>query len=138
MPGLTTYVMLLFGVSIAMYCIGYQPLIVHLMQCPGTDVCAPEAGMGQSVFNSLVSFITNPAFIGITAIALFVPFLIGGSFGLMYIIPLIMVFALTNFLLLPMDFLLSYSMPLIIKIIIMGFLELLQIMAVISFVRGGD
>ena len=138
MPSLTTYLMLLFGISISLYCIGYQPLLFHLMQCTGTDVCAPEPGMGQTVFNSLTSFITNPAFLGITAIALFVPFLIGGSFGLMYIIPLIIVFALSNFLLLPMDFLLAYSMPLMLKIIILGFMELLQILTIVSFIRGSD
>lgn len=88
--------------------------------------------------NILQSIVNNPAILGVAALSIITPILIGGSFAVMYLIPILILFAVSNFLLLPTDFLLSTAMPTEIKLIIMGFMNLLLLLTIITFIRGGE
>lgn len=138
--GITTYVMILFGISIAMFFIGYKPLLFGLLQCPtGAVICDPNQNYGYDVLNNILqSIVSNPAIVGVAGLSILTSVLLGGSFAVMYLIPILILFAVSNFLLLPTDFLLSTAMPMEIKIIILGFMNLMLLLTIITFIRGGE
>jgi hypothetical protein len=138
--GLQTYVFFLFGISIALFFLGYQPLIFTMLQC-GSDAttCSPTTNFAYTALNELItSIVTNPLVLGIAGIGVISGVLLGGTFAVVYIIPILMIFVLSNFLLLPTDFLLTSGLPWEINMIILGFMNLMLLMTIISFARGGE
>ena len=136
---LKTYVFILFGISIALFFVGYKPLLWSMMQCSTTSTtCVPTGNFATTILNQLISLITNPGFLLGTSLALFVPFIIGGSFSVYYVIPIIIIETIANFLLLPTDFLLQSTLPPEMQMIILGFMNLFLLLTIIEFVRGGD
>jgi hypothetical protein len=136
---LKVYIFLLFGISISLFFVGYKPLLFSMLQCStASATCVPTANFAQGIINSLLSLLTNPGFLLGAGVALFVPFLIGGSFSVYYVIPILMISVLGNFLLLPTDFILQTTLPAEIQMIMLGFMNLLLLLTVIEFVRGGD
>lgn len=138
--GLTTYVMLLFGISIALFFLGYKPLMFTMLQCDTTaPTCDPNVNYGYNALNNiLTSIVTNPLVLGLAGIGIVSGILLGGTFAVVYVIPILILFAITNFVLLPTDFLLNSVLPWEIKAIILGFLNLMLLLTIVSFVRGGE
>lgn len=137
--GLKLYVFLLFGISIALYFVGYKPLLFSILQCDtAATVCVPSTNFATQVLNTFLQLFSNPFFFVGTALAIFVPFVVGGSFNVYYLIPFILLTALSNFLILPSDFLIQTALPVEIKMIVLGFLNLLLLLTAIQFIRGGD
>lgn len=145
--GLTTYIFILFGISIAFYFAGYQPLLFQLFQCPaagtpgggGLAACSEiQNPFSGGIINQIFALITNPAFLISIGLAAFVPFLTGGNFSVLYVIPIAILFALSNFLILPTSFLLSVNMPVEISVILLGFMNLWLMLIVVEFIRGGE
>ena len=66
--GLTTYVMLLFGISIALFFLGSKPMLFNMMECTDPDVCDPSVSSGSNVVNNILDGIINNA--GIISLAL--------------------------------------------------------------------
>ena len=131
--GLITYVFVLFGISLAMYFVGFSSPLFHLMQCNGAttaEACTTYTdAWSQGIINQIFALITSPQFLISIGLAAFVPFLTGGNFSVLYVIPIAILFALTNFLFLPTDFILyeQYQMPPIISLLLLGFMNLWQI-----------
>jgi hypothetical protein len=138
---LQTYVFLLFGISIALFFAGYKPLMFSMLQCDTTQpTCNPDVNYGYNAINNLFNSLLNaPTLLGIIGVTAITGVLLGGSFGVVYTIPIIIVVVtLSNFILLPTDFLLDVSLPWEIKAIMIGFFNLLLLLALISFIRGGE
>jgi len=140
--GLTTYIFVLFGISIAMYFAGYPPLIFQLFQCPAATTLSQCQGVQNNfsggIINQIFALITNPAFLISIGLASFVPFLTGGNFSVLYVIPIAILFAMANFLILPTSFLLQVSMPVELKFILLGFMNLWLMLIAVEFIRGGE
>lgn len=139
--GFTTYVFLLFGVTIALWLAGFQSPLFALMGCPdvpGTS-CATNPDLVTTVVNSIVSSLSNPSVLIAIPIAIITSLVLGGSFALMFVIPLLIGMVLINMFLFPTQLVLGMGgMPWELNLIIGGFLNLLLVLTIISFVRGGD
>ena len=136
---LKVYIFLLFGISIALFFAGYQPLLFNILQCTPTGAtCVPTTNFAQGVINSLTTLLANPGFLLGVGLSVIVGMVIGGGFSVYYIIPIIILSVLSNFLILPTDFLLTTGMPWQISMVILGFMNLMLLLTAIEFIRGGD
>jgi hypothetical protein len=136
--GLQTYVFLLFGISLALYFIGYQSALFQILDC-SPPTCNPSDQTAIDFLNRILTAITtNPAVLGLLGVSLVAPILLGGSFAVMYVIPVILILVASNFLLLPTSFLFDTAMPDPIKLIIIGFMEIMLLLTIMTFVRGGE
>ena len=138
--GLVTYAMLLFGISIAFFFIGSAPPMFAAVGCDTTlDTCTPSDTLGTEFLNSIIDMIlNNPMTALLGAVAIVTAVLIGGSFVVIYLIPALLLMVAANFFLLPTSFLFTDALPFEIRVIVLGFLNLMLIMTIITFVRGGE
>lgn len=130
----STYMFLLFGVAIAFYLGGYQPLVFQSFD----DEIGSDQTLGESFINSLGAIFTDPtllAVLGITAVSSFV---LGGSqFSAVFIIPVFMLTVFANMFILPSTFFFDPSLPFFIKAVIGLFMNMLLMLAIVNFVKGG-
>lgn len=130
---LKTYLMIVFGISIALYLVGYTSPFVKMMG---------EVGIENVTFNSVINGIwaifSNPVFLaslGIAAIGSLL--LIGGSGqSTLFIVPIIILMAFANYFILPTGEILASNLPTIIKFITNTFLNLFLMSTIIEFVAG--
>ena len=140
--GLYTYVFIMFGIAIAFFLTGSRPMIFTMFDCDQTQTtCAfgtDGGGGGQGVLNQLINTLANPNSLIFLAGVSLTGLLTGGSFGVVYILPALMISAFANRFLLPTDFLLNEAVPFEIRMIVFGFMQIFLILTIISFVRGGE
>lgn len=128
-----TYLMLMLGVSIVMYFMGYTSPFVELMGQVGT-----ESVSWNLVINGIFAIFTNPTFlatIGIASISSLL-FLGGSSQSVLFIIPIIILIAFADFFVLPTSFLLQAGVPEAFKFIANTFLNMSLMLTIIEFVTG--
>jgi hypothetical protein len=135
MAMLSKYLFLLFGVSIAFYLVGYQsPMLEVFSGAVGTGGSA-----GSLILNSIYAIFTSPAFLlalGISLVSSF--FLGGGSYSTFFVVPLVIFVAIfANMVILPSSYLFDPSLPFFLKAVIGSFFNLLLVLAIVDFVRGG-
>ena len=137
--GLTTYAFLLFGISIAFYFAGSVPPMFAVLGCDTTtQVCASTDTIGTNLISSILNTIVNNPSIALGGIVFLVSAIIlGGSFIVIYTIPILLILA-ANLFLLPTSFLFSDAIPFEIRLVVGAFLNLMLIMTMLSFIRGGD
>ena len=136
--GLYAYVFILFGISIAFFLTGSSPMIFSMFSCDQTQQTCLWTNSGQSILNQMVSILANPqSLVFLTGISL-TGLLTGGSFGVIYILPALLISAFANLFLLPTDFLLNAAVPFEIRMIVFGFMQVFLILTILSFVRGGE
>ena len=138
--GLTTYVMLMFGISIAFFFLGFAPPLFASAGCnTASTTCAPADNLAYTVINNILNaIISNPAATGLAGVAVVTSIILGGSFVVIYIIPALILIAVANFVFLPTSFMFSDVLPIEIRLIVLAFLNLLLILTIVSFVRGGE
>lgn len=129
---LAAYVMIVFGMTIGLYWMGYtSPLLVGLESVTTTgDVATP-------LMNAIIGIFLNPAFlvlIGVTAVSAY--FLGGTGSGVTNLFLVFTLMLMVNFFILPTSFILAAEMNAIFKIFIAGFLNLFVALAIVEFVRG--
>lgn len=139
--GYITYGMLLFGITIALWLSGvaHSPLF-ELMGCPtGGSTCVANPNIADTIINALSSVFTNPALLIAIPGSIITGLILGGTFAMMFAIPFMIGMVLINIFLLPTQLVLGTSgMPWEISLIIGGFLNILLILTIVSFVRGGE
>ena len=137
--GLTTYAFLLFGISLAFYFAGSVPPMFAVLGCDtSAQTCASTDTIGTNLISSILTSIANNPSIALGGVVFLVSaVLLGGSFIVIYTIPILLIIA-ANLFLLPTSFLFSDALPFEIRLIVGGFLNLMLIMTMISFIRGGD
>ena len=132
MSNITTYMVLIFGISIGLYLMGYTSPFMAMFNNIGQDTNIAEA-----ILNSLLAIFTNPIFLAGLGISAVASFITGGSYSVMYLFPIVMLVAFANYFVLPTSFILQADFPLELKLIINTFLNLFMVLAIIEFVRGG-
>lgn len=140
--GLTTYVMILFGIAVAFFLTGSSPMIFSMFNCDQTvQTCAwgsDGTSAGQSVLNTLITTLANPSTLIFLAGISLTGLITGGSFGVVYILPALMISAFANLFFLPTDFLLNEAVPFEVRMVVFGFMQIFLILTIVSFVRGGE
>jgi len=137
---LTTYVMLLFGIGIALWFIGYSPLVFSMLGCDTTDTtCEIQKDAAVNFLNGIIdALINNPLALAGIAGVLVLGYLLGGSFIVNFLAPVVILLSVSNIFLLPTEFFFDNVIPFEIRLIIFGFLQLLLFLSIITFIRGGD
>lgn len=127
----TAYIILLFSISLSLYFLGYQPIAVQFLaqgstpvhiNCEGQAVCQDQNVILGSVFFFLIA---SAALITLVT-----------GFSAIYVIPIFILLAILNFFILPLNFMMSVQEPLI-KYPILALLNMLTVLAVSNFIRGG-
>lgn len=127
----SAYILLIFCISMSLYFIGYDNIISHfqekghspiILNCQEDD---PFCNDNTVIIGSII------ATIGLaTAIATLV-----SGYSAIYILPIILLLGILNFVVFPLDFLMSIEDPLI-RFPVLGLFNLLLIISFLDFVRG--
>lgn len=131
---LSTYLFVLFGISMVFYLMGYQPaMFVELSSAVGTEESA-----AQKIINNIYAIFTNPAFLVMLGVSAVSSFLVaGGNFSIFYIIPLMILVTIANMFILPSSYLFDNTLPFFFRTAIAIFFNLFLTLAIIEFVKGG-
>lgn len=139
--GITTYVMIVFGLSLALFMLGSTPPMFAQIGCSTEQgvTCNPNQNMGIEFLNAIYNAILQNPLVSITGIAFLVTgAFLGGSFVVIYIVPIVILTVALNFFVLPTSFFFNESLPPMVGIVFLSFLNLFLILTIITFVRGGD
>lgn len=119
---------ILFCVSFALYLGGYESGFMAWI----------EEGIGSgSGMNILIGSLITAFGVGVGTGIVAGPF--GGGYSSIYVIPTVVIGTfLASFFLLPISFIFEPTLPLSIKIFLMGILNILIMGTLISFIRGVD
>lgn len=132
---ITNYMLILFGVSIVFYLIGYQPMMLQIL---GENVGTNEP-IAQDVLNKLFSIFTNEIFLSVLAVTAVSSFLLGGSnYSVAFIFPILLFSIFANIFVLPSSYLFDPTLPPLLRTFIGIFFNLFLMLAIINFVRGGE
>ena len=80
----------------------------------------------------------NPVTTGLIGITIISSLLLGGTFIVVYVVPILILIAVADFFLLPTDFIFSDALPIEIRIVVFGFMNLMLVMTIVGFIRGGE
>ena len=129
---ISVYIWILFGISLVFYLMGYKPMAFQTLSGQFEGKSA-----GSWILNQLYSIFSNPIFLsalGISAVTSFI--MASGNFSVMYVIPIVLLVTFSNIFILPSSFLFDQAVPMVLRMIIGTFLNLLMFLAIIDFVRG--
>lgn len=125
------YVIMLFSFSVILYYMGYGPIITIFeekgaaplsISCPaGNPFCTDT-----TVVIGAMIFIILSAGILVTLVS---------GFSSFYIVPLLLLIAVLNFVIFPFNFIMSAPTELAVPVMV--FMNILTVLAVLNFVRGG-
>ena len=137
--GFATYLMILFGLGLAFYFAGYQPLILTSFGAPYPGGVGTTTPIANVLINSLYAIFTNPLFLAAIGVSAVTTFLLGGgAFSVFFIIPLIMISLFANIFIIPSSFLFDQTLPPEMQLIIAVFFNLFLMLTILEFVRGGS
>lgn len=125
------YVILLFSISLVLYYMGYGPIVSIFgtrgaeplsISCPQDDVFCTDT----TVVIGAMIFIILSAGVLVTLVS---------GFSSFYIVPLLLLIAVLNFVVFPFNFIMSAPSSLAVPVMV--FMNILTVLAVLNFVRGG-
>lgn len=137
----STYIWFLFAVCLVLYYLQYYPMVVYFadngqsivnIECAeGDQFCQNEARAEfyrtSTVFGAMLLVIAGA---GIALVALIT------GYSAIYIIPLLILMAILNFVVFPLGFVLDPTIPEFLKYPIAVFFNLMTVLATVSFIRG--
>lgn len=133
------YVILLFSISAFLYLMGYGPIYKYFGQDPG-DTSHSDRGTpykvacpASNIFCTDTTILIGVMIAAVLGAGALVA--LGGGFAAFYIVPLILLIALLNFVIFPFDFVFMLPAPL--SVILVVLLNILTVFALLSFTRGG-
>lgn len=134
---LTNYIMFWFAITVVFYFLGYPPAILGFMNAAYTDNGYLDMGATLiAIFNSITTD-AGLAALGISAAAaLALTFLSG--FGAIYIIPIFILIVIVNIFAFPIGTIITPDIPIIVRIPLLLFFNVLFMLTAITFIRGGD
>lgn len=141
---LSMYLSLLFSISLVFYIAGYTPVgwQVLTMTSGGIFNIAPDGNIDDTIQPTEELVAENSGsvllilFGTIMASVLVLSFVLG--FSAIYIIPAILLFGILNFFVFPLGAILDLAMPDMLRVSIIFFYNFITVMAVITFIRGGN
>lgn len=129
------YIVLLFSISVMFWMFGYPSAIMYLYTQSAEEATDPAALiflMASNLLNSEAGIVL----LGLTGVAVILAAFLSGGFIAMFIVPMIIMMAVLNFLVFPLSFLFDASLPMEIRVIGVLFFNMLTVLATLSFVRG--
>jgi len=142
---LSTYLALLFSISLVFYLMGF-PTVASMVEAKGGDpLTIMGVGDSDDVINDISTnsgssqnTILGVIFGGTVFIAVGILSLILG-FSAIYIIPLLILIGMLNYFVFPIGIIFaSAEMPEILSVSILFFYNFITVMAIITFVRGNS
>ena len=128
--GIRVYAFLVFGISIALYMIGYTSPFFEVM-------ANSDGNIASDLLNQFILIFTNPTFLALLGVSAVASYFTGGSnFSVTFLIPMLLIMVMMNFFFLPINFIFDMAMNPLLKVIIGGFLNLLLAFAMLEFIRG--
>lgn len=129
------YVVLLFSISVMLWMFGYPSTIMYLYEQSAEEATDP-ASLIYSMASNLLNSEAGIVLLGLTGLAVVLATFLSGGFIAMFIVPMIIMMAVLNFLVFPLSFLFDAALPLEIRVIGIVFFNMLTVLATLSFVRG--
>lgn len=148
------YAILVFSIIMGLYMMGYKPTYTHYveqqqdMSIQGNNSTYEynttngsmdkQKNMAQTLINAILDTLKDPKILLPMVGVAFASFVTAGGtrYALTFIIPAIILIAILNVFVLPMDFIYNSDIPFLIQIFVSGFLNLLLMMAIIEFITG--
>jgi len=142
----TAFVILMFSLSLVFWMLGYQSAFSAIIDDQSTG-CADIGGLPQPCPQDLGSMIINfiskllsddelgLMVLGTIAVGTVASLFLG--FGSMYIIPPMLLYVAAQWFILPLSFLVSPDLPAEIRIPLFILFNLLQLIMIVTFTRGG-
>jgi hypothetical protein len=131
--GLSTYVIILFGISAMFYVADYQPVGLIMLNQQTLNLSP------ASIINMFLNMFNNPIFLSALVIAPVAALAGGaGSFSVIFIIPIIILTIVAQLFILPSSYILDPTMPDVLKILVSTFFNIFMALTIVSFVRGGE
>lgn len=137
------YVFLMTGLSLMLYLMGYTP-VVNLFEDKADPLQLVKTNADDSInFDGTINpdeetdnnILMAALFIGVLSIiGISISFLTG--FGATYVLPMVILMAVLNFFIFPINFLFTDATPDIIRIPAVVILNILLVLAVLDFTRG--
>jgi len=136
-----TYIMMLFGISVALYLLGYTSPFLEVLNQTGVDSSTGEASASNFwdyFINKFLETFTSKEFLATMAIPIVGSILLSGSSGQSgyFVIPILFLTVMANFFILPTTFIFSAELPAILKVLINSFLNLFLLLTIVEFVTG--
>lgn len=133
-----TYIMMLFGISVTLYLLGYTSPFLAILSQSGIEESGSSTIIWDNLINSFLNVFSNPILWASMAIPIVGSILMAGSSGQSsyYVIPLLFLIAMANFFVLPTTYIFSAEIPVILKIIINSFLNLFLLLTIVEFITG--
>lgn len=125
------YTILLFSIAVVLYYMGYGPIVDIFNQRGGSPISI--SCPSDNLFCSDTTVIFGAIIFVILSAGAFVALISG--FSSMYVVPLLILMAVLNFVIFPFNFIMSAPSELSIPVIVL--MNVLTVLAVINFVRGG-
>lgn len=148
---LSSYIFLLFSIGLIFYFMGYTSPLLYMFNTQGGRAITISCNSDQlseaefdecknkALLNVMLSNLTSDEnlrlLLGLSILGLLTTFL--GGFGAVYIVPIILALTFLNYVIFPISFIFDPSFPAIIGVPMITLFNLLAIMAVVNFVRGG-
>lgn len=130
---ISTYIFLLFGISLVFYLGGYQALMWNAL----SNEVGTDQTIGESFLNSLGDIFSNPTLLAILGVSAVTSFLLGGaSFSAVFIIPLFILGVLANVFIIPSTLFFDPSVGFIGTALGL-FMNILLMLAIVNFMKGG-
>lgn len=131
------YVMLLFCVSLMLYFMGYRP-IIDLFNAKGSGILAISCPVDPSN-PTAIPICTNQDYV-MGAVFLFILGATGlvalmSGFAALYVIPMLLLMAVLNFFIFPLNFI--FGAPELLRIPVLAFYNIITVLAAMNFIRGG-
>jgi len=141
----TAYIILLFMISLSFYFLGFGPMVTLFDEKGNLGlriVCdAPTPDSETAIQDALLcddpNVVLGSAFAWILLAGAFAALMTG--FAAIYFIPILLLLAFLNFFIFPLDFIFSGSgvMPDLLKVPLIAFFNVLMVLAIANFIRGG-
>jgi len=132
---LSTYIMILFSVSLFFYLVDYQPIAFETI----LSSIGNEPLTIRGLINLFFSIFQNEAFLLVLAGSLVTAFLLGGSnFSLVYLVPIFLLLMVTNIFVFPTSFLFDSAIPFLMRVIIGMLFNVFLLLVVVEFIKGGE
>ncbi len=122
--------------------IEYSTLFQQLSSCSGQGICLLGNDMGEAIMTAVIGILTNPIFL-IPAIAgAFTGLLAGTNFGVIYVIPVLLLVLLVEVFFLPAGFFINIlsntSLPYQLGAFLIMIFNTWLLMSIFTNIRGGE
>lgn len=133
---LSTYIIMIFGITTMLYLFGFAPLVFT-----NTILTQNSENVGNFLIQGFLNVMTNKDFLILMGIMIISSIFAGSSiagFSALFFIPILLLTVVLNIFIFPTNIILSSDIPFPLGHIIIVFINILLMLSIIEFVRGGS